>query len=77
MSVSVSVNVNGKASAADERRWALRMAMGSVWIVNVNLMKMGSVRMARLLPDGLLCAHSPATDETPIHSDLTKPIHGD
>jgi hypothetical protein len=56
-----------KVSAADERRWALRMAMGSV-------------RMARLLrsvlSDGLLCAHSRRLTK-PIHSDLTKPIHGD
>jgi hypothetical protein len=52
-----------KVSAADERRWALRMAMGSV-------------RMARLLrsvlSDCLLCAHSRRLTK-PIHSDLTKP----
>jgi len=64
VSVSVSVNVNWKVSAADERRWALRMAMGSV-------------RMARLLrsvlSDGLLCAHSPATDET--HSQRPDETH--
>jgi len=68
-----------KVSAADERRWALRMAMGSVRIVNVNWMAMGSVRMARLLrsvlSDGLLCSSRRLTK--PIHSDLTKPIHGD
>jgi hypothetical protein len=67
VSVSVSVNVNWKVSAADERRWALGMAMGSV-------------RMARLLrsvlSDCLLCAHSRRLTK-PIHSDLTKPIHGD
>ena len=76
VSVSVSMNVNWKVSAADERRWALGMAMGSVRIVNVNWMAMGSVRMARLLrsvlSDGLLCAHSRRLTK-PIHSDLTKP----
>ena len=50
VSVSVNLNVNWKVSAADERRLALRMAMGSV-------------RMARLLrsvlSDGLLCAPIP------------------
>ena len=48
-----------KVSAADERRWALRMAMGSV-------------RMARLLrsvlSDGLLCAHSRRLTKL-IHGD--------